>query len=263
MSLHYKLDVFEGPLDLLLHLIDKEEVDIYNIPIARITDQYMDYLQSMREIDLEPTSEFLVMAATLLSIKSKMLLPRPPKVELELEEEEDPREELVRRLVEYRKYKGIADHLRQKELARSLIFSKEPEDLSAFLPEMTENPVRGIHLADLMIAFGKVLKKAEKRHRVARIRRDEISVKDRIREIVETLKSGTGRIRFSALFSEGHREEIVTTFLAILELMKMKRVFCYQDGLFDEIVIVYRGEGNTDGFEADGQDGLAKDEVGD
>ena len=262
MGLRYKLDVFEGPLDLLLHLIDKNEVDIYNIPIRKITDQYMAYLRSMQELDLDLTSEFLLMAAMLLSIKSKMLLPKPPKIELELEEDEgeDPRAELVRKLIEYRKYKGIAGHLREKELERSKIFTREAEDLSGFVPELRENPVRGIPLADLMIAFGKALKRAEKRNRVAQIRRDEISVKDRIVEMVEMLKTGKGRVRFSSFFFERTREEIVTTFLALLELMKMKRVTCFQDGLFDEIVIVYKGDGRPDGFERDAEDELERDE---
>lgn len=256
MCLRYKLDVFEGPLDLLLHLIDKNEVDIYNIPISEITDQYMAYVQSMQVLDLDMTSEFLLMAAMLLSIKSKMLLPKPPKIDLELEEEEgeDPREELVRKLIEYRKYKEIAGILREQELKRSQIFTREAEDLSEFVPELKENPVRGIPLADLMIAFGNALKRAEKRERVAQIRRDEISVKDRIIEMVDILKAGSGRVRFSSLFSDRSREEVVTTFLALLELMKMKSVACYQDGLFDEIVIVYKGEGLPDGLKRETED---------
>ena len=129
MSVLYKLETFEGPLDLLLHLIDKNEVDIYNIPISDITDQYMAYLQTMQEFQLDVTSEFLVMAATLLSIKSKMLLPKPPVINIEgLEEEADPRMELVQKLLEYRKYKGIAEHLREMEIGRSLIYTREPED---------------------------------------------------------------------------------------------------------------------------------------
>src|SRR5690606_15501005 len=123
------------PLDLLLHLIDEQEIDIYDIPIAQITDQYLAYLEQMQQFDLEPASEFLVMAATLLAIKSSMLLPKPPPVELGLEGEEeiaDPREELVQRLIEYRKYKMAVDELRNLELERSLIFSREPADLSPF-----------------------------------------------------------------------------------------------------------------------------------
>jgi segregation and condensation protein A len=253
MAVHYKLESFEGPLDLLLHLIDKAEVDIYNIPINDITNQYMDYLSSMEQIELGPTSEFLVMAATLLSIKSKMLLPKPP-ADLDIEGYEegvDPREELVQKLIEYRKYKGIADHLRDKELARSLIYSREPEDLTPFIPEVTENPLKGLHLADLVLAFQKALRKSVKRNTVAKIRRDEISVKDRIREVIDILKASQGKLLFSKLFSTGTREEIVVTFLAILELMKVKRITCFQHSLFDDIVIQYRDEGDENGIPVD------------
>ena len=169
MSIHYKLAVFEGPLDLLLHLIDKAEVDIYNIPIHEITDQYMEYIRTIQDFDLEPASEFLVMAATLLSIKSKMLLPKPPVEVMESEDESDPRMELVRRLIEYRKYKRAAEEMRELEVDRSQIFSREATDLTKYLPETQENPVRGIYVADLWSAFGKILQSIQKRERVATI----------------------------------------------------------------------------------------------
>lgn len=248
MSVHYKLEAFEGPLDLLLHLIDKAEVDIYNIPISMITNQYMEYVSSMDQLELGPASEFLVLAATLLSIKSKMLLPKPP-ADLEIEGYEDgidPRDELVQKLIEYRKYKGIAEHLRSKELERSLIYSREPEDLTPFLPEIKENPLQGIHLADLVSAFQKALRKSVKRDTVAKIRRDEISVKDRIKELLEILREHEGKVLFSKLFSKWTREEIVVTFLALLELMKIKKVLCYQHSLFDDIVIQFKSEGVQD-----------------
>ncbi|MFS1512295.1 segregation and condensation protein A [Chengkuizengella sp. SCS-71B] len=241
MSVQYKLEKFEGPLDLLLHLIDKSEIDIYDIPVKEITEQYMDYLKQMEKFELEITSEFLVMAATLLSIKSKMLLPKPPPIDLELDENvEDPREELVRKLIEYRKYKTIADHLRDQELERSLIFSKEPDDLSHFISDTVENPVEGLHLADLIIAFSKVIKKVEKRQSVATIRRDEISVKDRILEMMGYFKKSESKVLFSTLFeSESSREFIIVTFLGLLELMKMKKIISYQNHSFDDIVIEY------------------------
>ncbi|AWB45050.1 segregation/condensation protein A [Paenibacillus sp. CAA11] len=257
MTVLYKLETFEGPLDLLLHLIDKAEIDIHEISISEITDQYLDYLNSMQELELEITSEFLVMAATLLSIKSKQLLPKPPVIEWEdefdytLEEEEDPRDELIRKLVEYRKFKGIAELLHDKQWERSLIFSKEPEDLTPYMPEVHQNPVEGLHAADLIAVFQKALRKAAKRSTVARIHRDEISVKDRIQEVVSALEmtGPGGRMLFSKLLHEEmHRHEIVVTFLAILELMKMKRIVCYQNKLFDDIVMEWRGEGKLDGF---------------
>ena len=134
MEIRYKLDTFEGPLDLLLHLIDSQEIDIYDIPISQITDKYMEYIDNLQEYELEIASEFLVMAAELLSIKSRMLLPRPPVVQEEDGEAEDcdPREELVQRLIEYRKYKAAAEQLREMEVARSLIYTRAPRDLSSY-----------------------------------------------------------------------------------------------------------------------------------
>lgn len=248
MTMLYKLQSFEGPLDLLLHLIDKSEIDIYNIPISEITEQYLEYLHSMQELELDVTSEFLVMAATLLSIKSKLLLPKPPVINLEMDdyydEDYDPRAELVLKLVEYRKFKGIAEHLREKELERSLVYSREPEDLTPFIPDIKENPVKGLHVTDLMIAFQRALRKAASSNVVARIRRDEISVKDRMKEMVSLLQERGGKVLFSKLFNyDLGREEIVVTFLALLELMKMKKITCYQHSLFEDIVIQYKGEG--------------------
>lgn len=255
MAVHYKLESFEGPLDLLLHLIDKAEVDIYNIPIHDITNQYMEYISSMEQFELGPTSEFLVMAATLLAIKSKMLLPKPPAIDMGFEdgeEGEDPRAELIRKLIEYRKYKGIADLLRDKELDRSLIYSREPEDLTPFIPESTENPLKGLYMADLVFAFQRALKKSVKRNTVAKIRRDEISVKDRIREIMDIMRDQGGKLLFSKLFPEDYtREDVVVTFLAVLELMKMKKILCFQHSLFDDIVIQYRDEVKRHGLPAD------------
>jgi segregation and condensation protein A len=243
----YKLEVFEGPLDLLLHLIEKNEIDIYNIPISEITDQYMQYLATMQELQLDVTSEFLVMAATLLSIKSKMLLPKPPAIDLEglgEEEEADPRMELVQKLLEYRKYKEIAEHLREKEIDRSLIYMREADDLTAYAGKITENPLKGIHLSDLAMAFQRVLHRSARRNRVARIHRDTISVKERILQLVDLLAENGGQMLFSRLFDEdADREMIVVTFLALLELVKMRKVTCHQEGLFEEIVIRMREEG--------------------
>lgn len=248
MKPHYKLDTFEGPLDLLLHLIDKSEVDVYNIPIHAITEQYLGVLSAMQELELEVTSEFLVMAATLLAIKSQMLLPKPPPLELEddyyEESDYDPRGELVRKLLEYRKYKAIAEELRDKEIARSLVFTREPEDLTPFVREAEANPVEGLNVADLVIAFQRALRKAKSRHTVAKIRRDEISVKDRMKEVVGLLTTRGGKVMFSRLFeSELTREEVVVTFMALLELMKTKHIVCFQQQLFDDIVIQQREGG--------------------
>ncbi|MCZ8512885.1 segregation/condensation protein A [Paenibacillus filicis] len=249
MKVTVKLETFEGPLDLLLHLIDKAEVDIYDIPIKEITDQYMGYLDAMTELELEVTSEFLVMAATLLSIKSKMLLPKPPVLDLEFEdymmdEDYDPRAELVAKLIEYRKYKAIADHLRDKEAERSMIFTREPEDLTPYVPVIPENPVKGLHVGDLVNAFRKALRRMQSRHMVAKIRKDEISVKDRMFEVLASLEHHGGKVFFSKLLDEhATRDAIVVTFLALLELMKVKKIVCFQHKAFDDIVIEERKDG--------------------
>ncbi|OMF35206.1 segregation/condensation protein A [Paenibacillus sp. FSL H8-0548] len=252
MSVLYKLDSFEGPLDLLLHLIDKSEIDIHEVSISEITIQYMDYLHAMKELELEVTSEFLVMAATLLAIKSKQLLPKPPIFEDDYEEWPDdgldPRDELIQKLVEYRKFKKIAEQLREKEVERSLVYSREPEDMTPFMKQEKTNPVEGLHVSDLILAFQKALRRASRRNIVSTIQRDEISVKDRIRDIVEVLKE-FNTVQFSRLIRENmDRHEIVVTFLAILELMKMKSIRCYQHQLFDDIVIHWKGESSQVGL---------------
>ncbi|KIL38093.1 segregation and condensation protein A [Gordoniibacillus kamchatkensis] len=257
MKVTYKLEIFEGPLDLLLHLIDKNEIDIYNIPIKEITDQYMEYVHAMQELELDVTSEFLVMAATLLSIKSKMLLPKPPVIEFDYEddymdEDFDPRAELVQKLIEYRKYKAIADTLREKELDRSLIYTREPEDLTPFQPTVPQNPVEGLDIADLLLAFRRTLRKMVTRNAVAKIQRDEISVKDRMKQVVELLDQRGGKLLFSKLLDgEQTKDDIIVTFLALLELMKVKQIECYQHRLFDDIVIQKREGANADGFWGD------------
>jgi segregation and condensation protein A len=241
MSVTYKLPSFEGPLDLLLHLIDKAEVDITNIPISEITDQYVEYVALMEELELEVASEFLVMAATLLSIKSKMLLPKPPVIDIDFEYDEHPEdslEELVQKLIEYRKYKSIAEHLRDKELEQSLVYSREPQDLSPYAVEEKRNPVEGLDTFDLLLAFQKALRRVANRNVVAKIRRDEVSVKDRMRDVLQLLRRQGGRLLFSKLFHETtSRDELVVSFLALLELMKMKKISCFQHRLFEDIVI--------------------------
>lgn len=255
MNVQYKLESFEGPLDVLLHLIDKAEIDIYDISVSDITDQYMEFLGAMQQLELEVTSEFLVMAATLLALKSKQLLPKPPVIEDNFYDDwqddgaPDAREELIQKLVEYRKFKQIAEQLRGKETARSLVYSKEPEDLTAYLKAAPSNPVEGLELSDLIAAFQKALRKASRRGSVATVHRDEISVKDRIRDIADILREHE-TVRFSKLLRHDMvRHEIVVTFLAILELMKMKQVTVFQHRLFEDIVINWRGESPGREFE--------------
>jgi segregation and condensation protein A len=249
MSMKFKLEAFEGPLDLLLHMIDEDKLDIYDIPIVQITEQYLAYIREMPKLELDVTTEFLVMAATLLSIKSKMLLPKPPVIdEVMFGPEEDPRYELVQRLLEYRKFKDLAERLKDRELARSLIFSREPIEFTQFLPEQEDEPLKGISLADIMFTFQNIVKRTVVRNRVAKIHRDERSVKDQISRLLTMFHAVGDKVLFTSMLEDDvDRENIVVTFLAMLELMKMKRVYCYQHNLFEDIVLEYRGEGDVDG----------------
>lgn len=252
MNMKFKLEAFEGPLDLLLHLIDKNELDIYDIPIVQITEQYLSYIREMPQMELDVTTEFLVMAATLLSIKSKMLLPKPPVIDEDLAvSDEDPRLELVQRLLEYRKFKDLAERLKDRELARSLIFSREPIEFNRYAPEQEEDPLKGISLADIMFTFQNIVKRTVVKNRVAKIQRDERSVKDQIQKVLGMFTYEGEKLLFSKLLQdEVDRENIVVTFLAMLELMKMKRIFCYQHNSFEDIVLEYRGEGVENGIES-------------
>ncbi|SDW56283.1 condensin subunit ScpA [Marininema mesophilum] len=243
MDVKIKLDMFEGPLDLLLHLIDKAEVDVTEIPIAHITDQYMEVLSATQELQLDVASEFLVMAATLLAIKSRMLLPRAEPVELTdmFGDEEgglDPREELIQRLLEYKRYKRLSDNLREWEESRSQVYTRLPMDLSPYAP--TENPLQGVTPEDLLQYFVDALtNRVEKETDFTEMSREEISVSDRMEEIaLRVLKEG-GRLRFSQLLQWERltKERVVTTFLAILELMKTHRVKIQQHHLFSDMEI--------------------------
>ncbi|MFC0188405.1 segregation/condensation protein A [Fictibacillus aquaticus] len=242
MIYNVKLDGFEGPLDLLLHLIQTYEIDIYDIPVAIITGQYMNYIHTMKELKLDVASEYLVMAATLLAIKSKMLLPKHENddfdQQMELEMEEDPREDLVRRLVEYKKYKHAAAELKEKEAERSLVYARQPMDLSSFEKEQETGLITNVSLYDMLSAFQKISqKKKEKRTASAKIERQEIPIEKRMIQIREKLWEKGGSHRFTDLFTAGSKDHLVVTFLALLELMKVKAVACVQEGNFGEIMI--------------------------
>lgn len=240
MDVKIKLDSFEGPLDLLLHLIEKAEVDIYEVPIAKITDQYVQVLSAAQEIELEVASEFLVMAATLIAIKSRMLLPKQELIEddFDLLEEEwmDPREELVERLLEYKRYKRLGEVLREREEERSKVYSRTPMDLTPYIPEV--NPVEGLTTDDLLQAFIEALKNRKPPEPMTKVAREEISVSARMEEIFQELLE-KGHLFFSRLliWDEVTKERVITTFLALLELMKLKRIVCRQNDLFGDILI--------------------------
>lgn len=241
VEVKFKLDSFEGPLDLLLHLIDKSEVDIYEVPISQITDQYMLMIHDATNYEIEVASEFLVMAATLLAIKSRMLLPRQEIFEDQhdfMEEEwMDPREELVEKLLEYKRYKRLGEMLREREEERSRVFTRTPVDLSAYAP--VENPVEGLTVDDLLQAFLLAVQSYQpKNEPMTSLAREEISVSSRMEEIVQELGQ-QGRVLFTQLldWTKMTKERVITTFLALLELMKTKQIRCSQYELFSDILI--------------------------
>jgi segregation and condensation protein A len=232
-----KLEVFEGPLDLLLYLIKKEEVDIYDIPIERITNQYMEYLSLMQLLNLEVAGEFLVMAATLMYIKSRMLLPADQQVtDAEAEEGEDPRWELIRQLVEYKKFKEAAVQLARREEEQANVFTRAGD--SGIEVDAKEVPLAEVSIFDLIAAFNEVLKKANAREDFREIYEERFTVSDKIEEILYTLRERS-EIRFLELFSESaSRAEVVVTFLALLELIRLKRLRVQQAEAFGEINVV-------------------------
>ncbi|WP_349407622.1 segregation/condensation protein A [Pseudalkalibacillus sp. SCS-8] len=238
-----RLDAFEGPLDLLLHLINRYEIDIYDIPVSQITKQYLDYIHTMKELQLDVASEYLVMAATLVAIKSKTLLPKHEEEDydqqMEMEMEEDPREELVRRLIEYRKFKEASTYLREHESKKSLTFSKPPSNLDEFKGnQQNVNPVSGITIYDLVGAFQSIFdnKKLKKRPQT-KIDRQDIPIETRMAEVVDQLHTRNGVQTFQELFPYPSRDHMVVTFLAILELMKTRQIQCEQHENFKDITI--------------------------
>ncbi len=228
MSYRVNLEVFEGPLDLLLYLIKKEELDIYDIPISRVTEQYSEYIGLMRILDLDIAGEFLVMAATLMHIKSRMLLPEEELAEEE--EEEDPREALMQQLLEYRKYKEAAGILGERELQQMEIFTRSGT-------EIEEGEVLlDVNLFDLLGALSHVLERL-KEEPVREIVSDEITVKEKITFIVDVLMKDNV-VNFTAVFAGcSSRSEAIVTFLALLELIKLQEVRVTQKRQFAEIYL--------------------------
>lgn len=240
-----KIQNFEGPLDLLFHLIEKNKIDIYDIPIDEITDQYTDYLFEMQELDLEIASEFLLMAATLLHIKSKLLLPNP-KEEAE-EEYTDPREELVLKLVEYRRYKRFSEVLKTREDEYRKVFYKLPEEIDI----KKENQPIELSYDELNRIYVELMERNEKKMNkntgkmTQILQREKVTLKSKIREVVRTLLNKS-YFKFSDVFSRKTKSklEIVTGFLAVLELAKLKKLTLKQNKNFSEI-IVYKREGSN------------------
>jgi segregation and condensation protein A len=235
----FKLPRFEGPLDLLLHLIKRDEIDIYDIPISHITKQYLETLELMRALDLDVAGEFLVMAATLMRIKAKMLLPLPKSDEDE--DEGDPREELVQRLLEYRLYKEASETLKSSELERRGLFERgqvPSED------EVGPLPLAPATLFDLLEALNRVLARRPEQA-VYEVRTEAYDIEDKMSFIARSVAED-GRLLFSTLMGRTRvRMEIVVTFMALLELIKMGQVVVIQDANFADILILpKRTEGN-------------------
>ncbi|MCI5517113.1 segregation/condensation protein A [Roseburia sp. MUC/MUC-530-WT-4D] len=243
MELNVKLQVFEGPLDLLLHLLEKNKVNIYDIPIVEITSQYMEYIEEMKRQDLNVMSEFLVMAATLIDIKSKMLLPKDPKQE---EEEEDPRAELVQQLLEYKMYKCMAFELKDRQIDAEKIMYKAPtipkEVMAYEEPVDLQELMSDVTLARLNEIYKSIMKKqADKidpvRSKFGKIEKEEVSLEDKMVYLEEYAMNHEHFSFRNLLEAQAGKIEIIVTFLAILELMKTGKIIISQEYIFDDIKI--------------------------
>ena len=229
-----KLEIFEGPLDLLLYLIKRDEIDIYEISIEHITRQYLEYLQAFEELNIDLAGEFVAMAANLIYLKSRSLLPVDQQPPEEDAEEDDPRWELIRQLIEYKKFKEAAAQLHLRELEQERIFARE---------EGSSPPTEGllrlgeVGIFQLINAFQNVIKRVEARQDLQEIPGERFSVSEKIDTILQRVDAG-GRIPFSDLFGAiVSRLEVVVTFIALLELIRLKQVRAIQKNIFDEIEI--------------------------
>ena len=243
MAISVKLEAFEGPLDLLLHLIEKNKIDIYDIPIVEITAQYLDYIRQMQREDMNVMSEFLVMAATLIDIKCKMLLPKEVN---EDGEEEDPRAELVQKLLEYKMYKCMAYELKDRQMDAGRVMYKKPtipEEVRAYEPPVDIHElISDITLSRLHEIFESIMKKQQDkidplRSKFGKIEKEEVSLEDKMEDLK---KYAAGHRHFSfrgLLTAQSSKVEVIVTFLAILELMKMGTIRISQEHIFDDIQI--------------------------
>ena len=256
MEISFKLDAFEGPLDLLLHLIEKNKVDIYDIPISLITDQYLEYLSEMDKQDAEVTSEFLVMAATLLEIKAKMLLPKPADPE---ENEEDPRAELVQQLLEYKMYKFMSYELKDKAITASKAVYKEPSipnevreyeapiDLDKFIGNVTIAKLKAIFDDVMQRSSEKVNEQAMK---YGRVRREPLNIPAKITEIRSFISTGSAFSFRQLIEQQPTRLNVIATFLAVLELMKTGELVAEQEGNENDIIFTAGSQEGTEvGYE--------------
>lgn len=236
METEYKvrLEIFEGPLDLLLYLIKRDEIDIYDISLERITQQYLEYLQAFKELNIDVAGEFVVMAANLIYLKSRSLLPadqQPPEEDVD---EEDPRWDLIRQLIEYKKFKEAAAQLQARELEQQRIFARVGDGV---VPEAAPFHLGEVGIFQLINAFQTVVKRLEAREDLREIFGENFTVSDKIEQILQQMANGI-TVKFSALFARvASRVEVVVTFLALLELIRLKQVRAIQPNEFDEIEI--------------------------
>jgi segregation and condensation protein A len=230
-----KLEVFEGPLDLLLYLIKQDEIDIYDVSLERITRQYLEYLQAFKELNIQLAGEFIVMAANLIYLKSRSLLPVDQQPPEEDAEEDDPRWDLIRQLIEYKKFKEAATELHLRQLKQERIFAREGSSGSVL-----QEPLRleEVGIFQLINAFQTVLKRIEARQDAQEIFAERFSVSEKIELILQRV-ANNDRLRFSDLFGDAvSRVEVVVTFLALLELIRLRQLRALQKDMFEEIEIV-------------------------
>lgn len=228
------IDNFDGPLDLLLHLIKEQDIDIYDIKIEDITKQYLDYIRHMKELNLEIASEYLVMASELIEMKSKMLLPKKKEKEDD-DYEEDPRELLIERLLAYKRYKEVTSEFKDLELTRKMVFTREPDNLNRYVKEDENSEELGV--ADLIDAFNNLLKRKELDKPIAtKITKKELSVTEKVNKIKNILRNKK-KINFEDIFEVSTKEEVIISFLSVLEMVKKDEILLTQEGNFKNIVI--------------------------
>src|SRR5690348_365885 len=229
-----KLEAYEGPLDLLLDLIRKQKVNIYDIPIAKITRQYLDYLRLMEELNIDVAGEFILMAATLIYIKSRMLLPPDPKAPEE-EQEEDPRAELVQRLLEHEQFKNAAEMLKSKRTVEEATWSRPGIDE---FTEAEDEPGLAVSVFDLISVFREILERAKKRPQI-HVRREQVSVREMLEHVKQVMRSRSGPVSIEDL-AAGYvwRQALIALLLALLELVRLRAIHLRQDELFAPITAV-------------------------
>ncbi len=237
MQYKVTIDNFDGPLDLLLHLIKENNIDIYDIKIEEIAKQYLDYIESMKNLNLSIASEYLVMASELIEMKSRMLLPKKREEDSD-EYEEDPREVLIERLLAYKKYKEVTKEFKDLELTRKLVISKEQDNLSKYLKE-EEN--ENLSVSDLIDAFNNLLEKKRLEKPVqTKITKKELSVTEKVIKIRDILKKKR-KVNFEDLFENSSKEEVIVSFLSILEMLKKDEIIVKQENNFNNIIVCLKG----------------------